>query len=53
MPLEPGQTAEVRRDMRHLAAVDEIAEGRHERFVVPDLARFIEGANTKRTRGSR
>jgi predicted thioesterase len=33
--------------------VDKIAEGRHERFVVPDLARFIERANTKRARGSR
>jgi predicted thioesterase len=27
--------------------VDKIAEGRHERFVVPDLARFIERARAK------
>jgi predicted thioesterase len=30
--------------------VDKIAEGRHERFMVPDLARFIERANRKRAR---
>ena len=30
--------------------VDKIAEGRHERFLVPDLARFLERANHKRAR---
>lgn len=30
--------------------VDKIAEGRHERFMVPDLARFLDRARAKRTR---
>ena len=33
--------------------VDKIAEGRHERFMVPDLARFLERAAAKRARGPR
>jgi predicted thioesterase len=33
--------------------VDKTAEGRHERFLVPDLARFLERANHKRARGPR
>ena len=33
--------------------VDKIAEGRHERFVVADLGRFLERANSKRVRGPR
>ena len=33
--------------------VDKIAEGRHERFVVPDLARFLERAAAKGARGPR
>lgn len=33
--------------------VDKIAEGRHERFVVPDLARFLERASAKGARGPR
>jgi predicted thioesterase len=33
--------------------IEKIAEGRHERFMVPDLARFLERAAAKTTRGSR
>jgi fluoroacetyl-CoA thioesterase len=33
--------------------VEKIAEGRHERYLVPNLARFIERTNGKRARGSR
>ena len=33
--------------------VDKIAEGRHERFMVPDLARFLGRAASKRARGPR
>src|SRR5262245_46900845 len=33
--------------------VEKIAEGRHERYLVPNLARFIERTNGKRVRGPR
>jgi len=33
--------------------VEKIAEGRHERFMVPDLAGFLERAAAKTTRGAR